>query len=181
MKRFYSREDYLRLADELCDARSDFALSTDIILGFPGETDEDFEQTMSLLEAVRFHTAFSFKYSARPGTPALTLLDRGEAVPPEVAQARLLRYQNRQREISLELNQTLVGSVHRVLVEGPSRHDQGVICGRTSSFKMINFPGTLDQVGRVVDVMATRAFTHSLRGEQAGECGEVESRRLSPS
>jgi tRNA-2-methylthio-N6-dimethylallyladenosine synthase len=171
MKRFYTREDYLRLVDDLRAARPDFAMSTDIILGFPGETDEDFEQTMSLLEAVRFHTAFSFKFSPRPGTPALTLMGRGDSVPPDIAQARLVRYQNRQREISLELNQTLVGERHRVLVEGPSRHDEGVICGRTSNFKMINFPGSLEQVGRLVDVVATRAFTHSLRGEQIEEAG----------
>jgi tRNA-2-methylthio-N6-dimethylallyladenosine synthase len=172
MKRFYSREDYLRLVDDLCSARPGFALSTDIIVGFPGETDEDFEQTMRLLEEVRFHSAFSFKFSPRPGTPALTLMERGQTVPPEVAQARLVRYQDRQREISLEHNHALVGQTHRVLVEGPSRHDEGVICGRTSAFKMINFPGSPDQTGDLVDVVATRAFTHSLRGEQPGSTGD---------
>ena len=168
MKRFYTRDEYLRLVDKLSDARSDLALSTDIIVGFPGETDADFDETMSLLETVRFHSAFSFKFSARPGTPALNLIERGQGVPEEVAQARLVRYQERQRAISLETNQALVGRPHRVLVEGPSRHDKGVICGRTSTFKMINFPGHVDQVGTQVDVVATRAFTHSLRGEQPG-------------
>lgn len=166
MKRFYTRDRYLQLVDDLRAARPDLALTTDIIVGFPGETDEDFEQTMSLLERVRFHTAFSFKFSPRPGTPALRLLDRDEAVPPEVAQARLVRYQERQREFALGFNRALEGTVQRVLVEGPSRHDEGVICGRTSTFKMINFPGEMSQVGSQVDVRVHKAFTNSLRGEQ---------------
>jgi tRNA-2-methylthio-N6-dimethylallyladenosine synthase len=173
MKRFYTRERYLRLVDDLRDARPDLALTTDIIVGFPGETDEDFEQTMSLLETVRFHTAFSFKFSPRPGTPALRLLDRDEAVPPDVAQARLVRYQDRQRELALAFNKALEGTVQRVLVEGPSRHDEGVICGRTSTFKMINFPGDESQVGQHVDVRVLRAFTNSLRGEQLDRPGPL--------
>lgn len=168
MKRFYTRERYLRLVDDLRSARPDLALTTDIIVGFPGETDADFAETMSLLDAVAFHGAFSFKFSPRPGTPALRLLERDLEVSPAVAQERLLAYQRRQRELSLQHNQALEGTVQRVLVEGPSRHDEGVICGRTSTFKMINFPGTLDQVGQLVDVEVTRAFTHSLRGEPAG-------------
>ena len=168
MKRFYSREDYLRLVADLRAARPDLVLSTDIIVGFPGETDADFDETMDLLERVRFASAFSFKFSPRPGTPALTLMERGQTVDPKIAQARLVRYQDRQRAISLEENNHLVGQLHRVLVEGASRHDAGVICGRTSGFHMINFPGTPDQTGQMVDVLATRAFTHSLRGEQLG-------------
>jgi len=173
MKRFYTRERYLRLVDELRSARPDLALTTDIIVGFPGETDADFELTMSLLETVRFHTAFSFKFSPRPGTPALRLLDRDEAVDPAVAQARLVRYQDRQRELALEFNRALEGTVQRVLVEGPSRHDEGVICGRTSTFKMINFPGDESQVGQHVDVRVLRAFTNSLRGEQLDRPGPL--------
>lgn len=167
MKRFYTRERYLRLVDDLRDARPDLALTTDIIVGFPGETDADFADTMSLLDAVSFHGAFSFKFSPRPGTPALKLLERDQEVAPEVAQERLLVYQRRQRALSLAHNRALEGTVQRVLVEGPSKHDEGVICGRTGTFKMINFPGTLDQVGQLVDVTVTRAFTHSLRGEPA--------------
>ena len=173
MKRYYTRARYLSLVDALRSARPDLVLTTDIIVGFPGETDEDFEETMSLLEEVRFHTAFSFKFSPRPGTPALRLLDRDEAVPPEVAQARLVRYQDRQRELSLAFNRALEGTVQRVLVEGPSRHDEGVICGRTSTFKMINFPGEPSQVGQHVDVRVLRAFTNSLRGEQVGRPSTV--------
>ena len=165
MKRFYTRDQYLRLVDSLIGARPDLALTTDFIIGFPGETEADFEQTMCLLEAVRFHASFSFKYSPRPGTPALKLLDRGEEVEEAAAQARLERLQARQKEISIEVNEALVGSEVELLVEGPSRHDEGIICGRTSSFKMVNFLGDLEQVGSLVQARLIRAFPNSFRGE----------------
>ncbi len=165
MKRFYTREDYLRLVDDLRSARPDLALTTDIIVGFPGETDEDFAETMSLLEEVRFHSAFSFCFSPRPGTPALRLLDRDQEVPAEVSKQRLAVYQSRQRTISLAHNRALEGEVVDVLVEGPSRHDDGVVCGRTGTFKTVNFPGSIDLVGKTVPVQLTRAFTNSFRGE----------------
>ncbi len=168
MKRFYTRERYIELVGELRDARPDLVLSTDIITGFPGETDEDFDETMSLLETLRFHAAFSFKYSPRPGTPALKFLDRNEEVDPKTAQARLARYQARQREIALEEHQKLEGQIVDVLVEGTSRHDEGVICGRTSTFKTVNFPGSADLVGQTIPVRLTRAFTNSFRGERHG-------------
>jgi tRNA-2-methylthio-N6-dimethylallyladenosine synthase len=165
MKRFYTRERYLHVVRRLRDARPDLALTTDVITGFPGETDADFEDTMSLLEEVRFHGSFSFKYSARPGTPALRLLD--DAVPDPVAQHRLERFQARQREIQLEEHARLVGNTVRVLVEGPSAHDDGVICGRTSTFKMVNFPGDPSLAGKWADVRVIRAFANTLRGELA--------------
>ena len=163
MKRFYNRDHYLSLVDQLRDARPDMVLSTDFILGFPGETDEDFEQTMTLLDEVAFESSFSFKYSQRPGTSALRLLK--DEVPADVAQARLVRLQQRQREISIAAHERLSGQTMDVLVEGPSRYDEGVVCGRTSTFKMINFPGTLDLVGKTVPVSVIRGFTNSLRGE----------------
>jgi len=138
-------------------------LSTDFILGFPGETDEDFEATMSLLDEVRFESSFSFKYSQRPGTPALRLLK--DEVPPEVAQARLAQLQLRQRDISRAANESMAGQTLSVLVEGASRYDDTVVCGRTSTFKMVNFPGRLDLVGQVVPVSIIAGFTNSLRGE----------------
>ena len=165
MKRFYTRARYLDLVDRLRDARPDIVLSTDFIVGFPGETDADFEDTMTLLDAVRFHSSYSFKYSRRPGTPALRLIDRGAEVPAEVASARLTRLQKRQREIAEAENRSLEGSVQQVLVEGPSRHDDGVVCGRTSTYKTINFPGALALVGQTVPVVVTRGFANSLRGE----------------
>jgi len=163
MKRFYTREQYIALIADLRAARPDLVLTTDFIIGFPGETDADFEETMSLLEEIAFEGSFSFKYSPRPGTPALRLLD--DAVAPEVAQARLVRLQARQREISLEAHRDMEGKTFDVLVEGPSHHDDDVICGRTSSFKMINFPGSSAMQGQTVPVTVIRGFTISLRGE----------------
>lgn len=120
---------------------------------------------MSLLDTVGFVGSFSFKYSPRPGTPALKMRWR---VPDEVASARLSQYQERQRALSLAWHRSLEGTVQSVLVEGPSRHDEGVVCGRTSTHAMINFPGSLDLIGQTVDVAVTRGFTHSARGERVG-------------
>ncbi len=164
MKRFYSRQHYLDVVSALRDARPDLVLSTDVIVGFPGESDEDFEETMTLLEAVRFQASFSFKYSPRPGTPALRLMD--DAVSAPVAQARLERFQARQREIALEEHGKLVGNTLQVLVEGPSAHDEGVACGRTSTFKTVNFPSTTPIPGEWVAVSVTRGFANTLRGER---------------
>jgi tRNA-2-methylthio-N6-dimethylallyladenosine synthase len=166
MKRFYTRETYLRLVDDLRDARPDIALSTDIIVGFPGETDDDFADTMSMLESVRFHSAFSFCFSPRPGTPALRLIERKQEVPQEVSKQRLSVYQARQRTISLVNNRALEGQVREVLVEGAARHGEGIVCGRTSCFKTVNFPGSLELVGHRVHVQLTRAFNNSFRGER---------------
>jgi tRNA-2-methylthio-N6-dimethylallyladenosine synthase len=163
MKRFYTAGRYVEVIEALRAARPDIVFSTDIITGFPGETDEDWAATMALLERVRFHASFSFRYNPRPGTPALRLLD--DAVPAEVAQSRLEQLQARQREIAIEEHTALVGTVQRVLVEGPSAHDAGVMCGRTSTFKTVNFPGADVLPGTWVDVRVTRGFANTLRGE----------------
>lgn len=165
MKRFYTSGRYLEVIDALRQARPGIVFSTDFIAGFPGETDADWADTMSLLERVRFHASFSFRYNPRPGTPALRLLD--DAVPAEVAQARLQALQARQREIALEEHAALVGTAQRVLVEGPSAHDEGVLCGRTSTFKTINLPAAGIAPGTWVDVTVTRGFANTLRGELA--------------
>ena len=165
MKRFYTRERYLAIVDELRAARPDLALTTDVIVGFPGETDEDFEDTMSMLNTVGFVGSFSFKYSPRPGTPALRLKD---SVPPEVAKARLLTYQDRQRELSKAWTVGHEGKTVRVLVEGPSKHDEGVVAGRTGTNLMVNFPGDLSLIGTYLDVRVVRGFTHTTRGERIG-------------
>ena len=164
MKRFYSRERYLQVVAGLRDARPDLSLTTDVIVGFPGESDEDFEETLTLLEEVRFDGSFSFKYSPRPNTPALRM--EQDAVSPEMASERLARFQQRQRELQLESNREMEGSVWDVLVEGPSKWDEHVVCGRTSSFKMVNFPGECDLVGSVIPVRILKGFSNSLRGEQ---------------
>ena len=166
MKRFYTRERYLQVVEQLIEARPDMTFSTDFIVGFPGESDADFKQTLSLLEQVRYQSSFSFIYSPRPGTPALMLKDRSP-VPPEVASARLTELQSIQRQISLQSNQAVEGQILNVLVEGPSKHDEGVICGRSSTHRMVNFPGDIALLGQTVPVRVTRAFTNSLRGELA--------------
>ncbi len=163
MKRFYTRERFLSLVDDLRSARDDLTLTTDIIVGFPGETDEDFEQTMTLLDEAGFVGSFSFKYSPRPGTPALRLKDH---LDDKVSGARLTRYQTRQRELSLAWTRGHEGKVVDVLVEGPSRHDEGVVAGRTGTNLMVNFPGSLELVGQTVPVRVTRGFTHTARGER---------------
>jgi tRNA-2-methylthio-N6-dimethylallyladenosine synthase len=165
MKRYYTRERYLQVVAALRDARPELVLTTDVIVGFPGETDDDFAQTMSLLEEVRFVGAFSFKYSPRPGTPALKLEDR-DAIPDAVAGQRLITFQDRQRELSAAWHRSLEGQTVDVLVEGPSAHDEGVVCGRTSHNVMVNFPGSVQLAGQTVAVRCTRGFTHSVRGEQ---------------
>jgi tRNA-2-methylthio-N6-dimethylallyladenosine synthase len=163
MKRYYTRERFMRVVDGLRDARPDIALSTDFIVGFSDEFEEDFEATMSLLDEVGFVSSFSFKYSRRPGTPALKIRN---PVTPEDASRRLTTLQTRQRELSAEFSRAHEGRVVEVLVEGPSRHDEGVVCGRTSSNLMVNFPGGEDLYGQMIDVKVTRGFTHSCRGER---------------
>jgi tRNA-2-methylthio-N6-dimethylallyladenosine synthase len=165
MKRFYTREHYLEVVAALREARPDLVLSTDVITGFPGETEEDFDQTMSLLDEVGFVASFSFKYSPRPGTPALRL---GDEVDDAVASARLTRWQNAQRALSLQWSRSHEGQVVSVLVEGASRHDEGVVCGRTSTHLMVNFPGDVSLVGETLPVRVVRGFTHSARGERVG-------------
>ena len=166
MKRYYDRARYLAVVDALREARPDLSLTTDIIVGFPGETDEDFEHTMTLLDEVGFEGSFSFKYSPRPNTPALRLKE--DPVPPELAQERLMRFQKRQQELQLASNRRLQGSTLQLLVEGPSKWDEQVMCGRSGTFKMVNFPGSADLVGQLVDVTVLRGFTNSLRGELVG-------------
>ena len=165
MKRFYTRERYLEVVQQLREARPDISLSTDFIVGVPGETEEDFEMTMSLLEEVQFSSSFSFKYSQRPDTPALKLAERNP-VDPIVAGKRLMLLQARQREIAQAEHELLEGTIQRVLVEGPAKHDEGIICGRTSTHKMVNFAGSLQQIGHFVDVKIIKGFANSLRGEQ---------------
>jgi len=163
MKRFYTRDVYLDVVARLRAARPSLALSTDVIVGFPGETDADFEETMTLLETVRFHSSFSFVFSPRPGTPALRLLD--DAVPAGVALERLKRFQALQRTIQLEEHRNLVGETVAVLVDGTSAHDEGVVCGRTSSFKTVNFPAVEGvQRGQWVNVVVGTAYANTLRG-----------------
>lgn len=164
MQRTYTREWFVDTVNRLRDEIADFAISTDIIVGFPGETDKDFEETMSLMEEVRFESAFSFIYSPRPGTPAAEITGK-ECVDKEVASARLSRLQQRQSDITFESNSNRVGRIEEVLVEGPSKKDESFITGRTSQNRIANFMGPQALTGTVVKVRITEGLQNSIRGE----------------
>ncbi|HET7712179.1 MAG TPA: tRNA (N6-isopentenyl adenosine(37)-C2)-methylthiotransferase MiaB, partial [Thermoanaerobaculia bacterium] len=163
MKRLYTREGYLDIISRLRAAIPEIHFSTDVIVGFPGETEEDFEQSLSLVEEVRYGSMFAFKYSPRPGTPALKL---GNAVEDEVASERLSRLFALHERIKRERLQTYCGKVVPVLYEGASRHDADVLSGRTDDNFVVNFRG--DQAtrpGTMVGVRIDEAQHHTLRGE----------------
>ena len=162
MKRGYTALEFKSLVRKLRAARPDLSLSSDFIVGFPGETAEDFEKTMKLIEDVRFDASFSFIYSPRPGTPAAELADD---TPPEVKLERLQRLQQRIDAFAQEVSQAMVGSVQRVLVEGLSKKDERELAGRTDNNRIVNFEGQARLTGRFVDVRITAALPHSLRGE----------------
>ena len=164
MKRFYTRERYLWVVEQLLNARPDLVFSTDFIVGFPGETDKDFQETLTLLQEVGFHSSFSFKYSPRPGTSALRLVER-DPVSTKVASARLMELQTLQRQISISANKQTIGQSYEVLVEGNSPREPSLLFGRTSTFKGVHFEGTPDLIGHTVPVHIYQAFTSALRGE----------------
>ncbi|MBN1334829.1 MAG: tRNA (N6-isopentenyl adenosine(37)-C2)-methylthiotransferase MiaB [Deltaproteobacteria bacterium] len=176
MGRGYTRDDYARRVSALRAARPGLSLTTDFITGFPGETEADFEDTLSLLEQIRFDGSFSFVYSRRPGTAAAHLHDR-DPVDPARAHARLLRLQAAQARISAEALEALVGREMEVLVEGPSRHGDGSVTGRTSCFRTVNLPGGPDLVGRLVPVRIVHSAPHSLVGRTVLEGGRGEEAR----
>lgn len=161
MRRGYSREHYLQKVADLREAVPDMAISTDFIVGFPGETERDFEETMSLLQGMRFDASFSFIYSPRPGTPSL---DYDQEVPLEEKKRRLAHLQEVQREISLERNEALVGKVVPVLIEGASRHSQQELTGRTPGNKTVNFEAGGVFPGEEIAVELVGANVNSLRG-----------------
>jgi tRNA-2-methylthio-N6-dimethylallyladenosine synthase len=162
MKRNYTAMEYRSIVRRLRAARPDISISSDFIVGFPGETDADFEQTMRLVEDVRFDGSFSFIYSPRPGTPAANLPD---ATPHAVKLARLQRLQERLHELALGYSREMIGTRQRVLVEGPSRKDAAELSGRTANNRVVNFAGHPRLIGHFVDVEITEALPHSLRGK----------------
>jgi tRNA-2-methylthio-N6-dimethylallyladenosine synthase len=167
MGRGYQIADYLELIDSLRRARPEIALSTDLIVGFPGETDEDFAATAELVQRIRYGSIYAFKYSPRPGTAATRL--RAAPVPGEVADSRLQRLFEVQAPIQRELNQQLVGQEIDVLVTGWSRQP-GYLSGRSPCHRIIHFPtsaGTAPALGTIVRVRPTRANDHSLISERA--------------
>ena len=162
MKRTYTRQEYLEKISWIQAARRPISVTTDIIVGFPGETHEDLEDTVSLLEAAQFDGVFGFKYSPRPNTPALTMAD---AIPEEEKSRRLAIVQERQRQIQIARNAKLVGREFEVLVEG--RHAaRGQWAGRTSAHRVVNFTSREDDLlGKYLNVRVTRAMPNSLAGE----------------
>ena len=164
MKRGHTAWEYKRKVRRLRELRPDISLSSDFIIGFPGETDEDFEHTMRLIDDIGFDHSFSFIYSARPGTPAAELPDD---VSAEVKQARLQCLQQRIADNAQRISRQMVGSVQRVLVDRPSRKDPHQVCGRTENNRVVNFTGSKALIGRFVDVRITEALPNSLRGELA--------------
>ncbi len=161
MKRNYTVEEYTETVRRLRTARPDLSLSSDFIVGFPGETDEDFEQTMQLVNETGFDTSFSFVYSQRPGTPASTLQDD---VCPQTKKRRLAVLQARLAQRAGAISRTMVGTTQKVLVERPSRKSISEMAGRTSNNRMVNFKGRADLIGRFVDVVIEEALPNSLRG-----------------
>lgn len=163
MRRGYSAKEYLAKVYKLKKLYADISITSDIIVGFPGETDRDFEDTMELINAVRFDNIFSFMYSPRPGTAAAGY--EGQ-VPEEIRAERLRVLQERQREITNEKSIELVGTTKEVLVEGPSKSDPLEMTGRTSCNRIVNFPAPAELSGTLTDVLITQAYPNSLRGER---------------
>jgi tRNA-2-methylthio-N6-dimethylallyladenosine synthase len=166
MRRRHTREEYLDLVGRLRDAMPDIALSTDMIVGFSGETDADFEETLSLTRAVRYHSMFSFKYSPRPNTLALKRL--ADDVAEEHKTRRIVALQALQREIQGELFEQAVGREFDVLVDARSRRRDWELSGRTSGNTVVNFAGDPGSIGCLVRVRITAANPNSLRGTIAG-------------
>jgi tRNA-2-methylthio-N6-dimethylallyladenosine synthase len=165
MRRRHTREHYLELVDRLRAAMPDIALSTDMIVGFPGETRADFEETLTLTSRVRYHSMFSFKYSPRPNTLALKRMP--DDVGDEEKTQRIVELQALQRDVQQGLYRAHVGRVEEVLVDSRSRRRDWELSGRTSGNTVVNFPGQPEWLGRLVPVRIVAANPNSLRGEAA--------------
>jgi len=162
MKRTYLREWYLDIVNKLRDSIPKIAITTDIIVGFPGESEKDFNDTLELLEEVEFDSNYSFKFSPRPGTPGAEFK---EIVPESIANERLARLQNLQRDITLRKNLSKIGDVEEVMVEDQSKNNPRWISGRTTHNQIVNFPGSIKLRGELVNVLITEGLQNSLRGQ----------------
>jgi tRNA-2-methylthio-N6-dimethylallyladenosine synthase len=172
MKRGYTVLEYKSIVRRLRAARPDIAISSDFIVGFPGETERDFDATMKLVAEIGFDDSYSFLYSPRPGTPAAELADD---TPLPLKQERLARLQAQIEAQANAISRAMIGSSQRVLVEGPAKRNPGELCGRSGSNRMVNFAGPPELIGRMVDLTITAARSHTLRGEcrvppEDGEC-----------
>jgi tRNA-2-methylthio-N6-dimethylallyladenosine synthase len=165
MKRGYTSLEYKSIVRRLRKVRPDLSLSTDLIIGFPGESEADFEATVALVEEIGFDASFSFIYSPRPGTPAANLADD---TPQSVKLERLQKVQALVEQNAYRISESMVGTRQTVLVEGRSRKDADEFTGRTANNRVVNFPGQFGSgalPGQFIDLHITRAFSHSLRGE----------------
>lgn len=162
MKRGYTALEYKSIIRRLKAARPGIAVATDIIVGFPGETEDDFERTMTLIEDVGFDASFSFVYSPRPGTPAARLPDD---TPYSVKLARLQRLQKRIDENAAEISRGMLGKIERVLVLGPAKRGEGELMARTDNNRIVNFPGPASIINQMANVRITEVFPHTLGGE----------------
>jgi tRNA-2-methylthio-N6-dimethylallyladenosine synthase len=162
MKRGYTALEYKSVVRKLRAARPDISISSDFIVGFPGESEADFEATMKLIDEVGFDASFSFIFSPRPGTPAAEMADE---MPPELKLARLHRLQARIDQLEQQVSERMVGTVQRVVVENLSRKDANELAGRTGNNRVVNFAGSPGMLGRHVDVRITAVSNHTLRGE----------------
>jgi len=163
MRRRHTRDEYLDLVRQLRDSIPDIALSTDLIVGFPGETDDDFDATMSLVRAVDYHYLYSFKYSPRPNTLAQKRLP--DDVPEREKTRRIVALQALQRDMQLARHTRAIGTVETVLVDSVSRRRSTDLAGRTEGSEVVNFAGPAEWIGRLLPVRITEAAPNSLRGE----------------
>jgi tRNA-2-methylthio-N6-dimethylallyladenosine synthase len=164
MKRGYTVMEYKSIVRRLREKRPGISISTDFIVGFPGETEEDFNRSMKLIEDIQFDGAFSFVYSRRPGTPAASLIDE---TPQQIKLQRLQKMQKVLEAQSTAISESMVGSVQRVLVEGVSRKHDAELMARTDNNRVVNFPADKRLIGQFVDVVITKAMHFTLRGEIA--------------
>ncbi|MFW0053165.1 MAG: MiaB/RimO family radical SAM methylthiotransferase, partial [Arsenophonus endosymbiont of Dermacentor nuttalli] len=162
MKRSHTALEYKSIIRKLRKARPDILISSDFIVGFPGETDEDFQKTMQLIAEVNFDMSFSFIYSPRPGTPAADLPDD---VSEDEKKQRLYLLQQRINQQAMNYSRSMLGSIQRILVEGPSRKNIMELSGRVENNRVVNFEGTQDMIGKFVDVEIVDVYANSLRGK----------------
>jgi len=160
MKRGYTALEYKQKVRKLRQARPDLSLSTDIIVGFPSETEQDFQKTLQLIEEMRFDHSFSFMYSARPGTPAAEMPD---SIDLETKKRRLSAVQSLLNQQAHQFSEQMIGTEQTILVEKPSKKDPQQLAGRTENNRVVNFTGTPDLIGQFVTVQITEALPNSLR------------------
>lgn len=175
MKRGHTALEYKSKIRRLKKVRPNLSMSSDFIIGFPGESERDFEDTMNLIQAIDFDLSFSFIYSARPGTPAADLPDD---VSEETKKQRLYLLQQRINQQAQRIARNMVGTTQRILVEGPSRKNIMELSGRTENNRVVNFEGTPDMVGKFVDIEITDVFTNSLRGNVVRTENEMDLRSI---